>query len=68
MANATKELRCAVREIHDPARHPTESLFGHELRIERNGEMYLTELYRNRDKLDMRCRELYALLVAKGWR
>ena len=68
MARASKEVHCSVREINGPSVHQSESLFGIELRIERDGEMYLTELYRNREKLDTRCQELHDLLVAKGWR
>ena len=64
---ATKELRCSVREIHGPALHSSESLFGLEMRIDRNGEMYRTELYRDPAKLELRCRELHDLLIAKGW-
>jgi hypothetical protein len=64
---ATKELRCSVREIHGPALHSAESLFGLELRIERNGEMYLTEVHKDPTKLEIRCRELHDLLIAKGW-
>jgi len=50
---ATKELRCSVPEIHGPALHSSESLFGLELRIDRNGEMYRTELYRDPARLQL---------------
>jgi hypothetical protein len=64
---STKQVRCSVREIHGPALHDSQSLFGLELRIERNGEMYLTEVHKDPTKLEIRSRELHDLLIAKGW-
>ena len=61
-------MRCTVAEIRDPISDRwDERLLGVELRVERNGELYLTELHRNRETLDARCQELHDLLVTKGW-
>ena len=60
-------IRCTTRPIYGPALHVADALFGIELRIERNHEMYLTELYRDRAKLSARSEELHALLIVKGW-
>jgi hypothetical protein len=37
------------------------------LRIERNGEIYLTELHPHREALDARTRQVGDALVEKGW-
>jgi hypothetical protein len=63
-------MRCTVAEIRDPTARRDDwddRILGVELRVEKNGELYLTELHRDRWRLDARCRELYDLLVARGW-
>jgi hypothetical protein len=61
-------MRCTVAEVRDPDRDDWDQrVLGAELRVEKNGELYLTELHRDRQALNARCRELHDLLVAKGW-
>jgi hypothetical protein len=62
------EVVCCAREIHDSARRAWDnSLLAFELRIERNGELYLTELHPRADVVERRSREMREALVEKGW-
>lgn len=56
-----------MREIPDPARHDG-SLFGLELRIERAGELHLSEVFKDRKRLEARSTELRSMLIEKGWK
>lgn len=43
-----KEVRAMTRDIH--ARQDSSDIYGVELRITRNGELYLSEVFRDRRK------------------
>ena len=68
LTSGSRVMRCTVAEILDPMRDAWDKrLLGVELRVERNGELYLTELHRKRETLYARCQELRDVLVTKGW-
>jgi hypothetical protein len=64
------DVRCTVREIRDSAQQGSWNgdLVSLELRVTHGGELRLTELYRDRKKLDTRSDELRKVLVDKGWK
>jgi hypothetical protein len=59
-----REVRASTRDMH--AREDSSNLFGAELRITNNGELYLSEVFRDPRKLHARSMELFEKLVAKG--
>jgi hypothetical protein len=61
-----KEIRAWTRNIH--ARQDSSDLFGVELRITKNGELYLSEIFRDYRKLHARSMELFEKVVAKGFK
>ncbi len=60
-----KEIRAFTRSIH--ARPDSSDLYGVELRITKNGELYFSEVFRDQRKLHAKSMELFAKLSAKGW-
>jgi len=49
------------------ARQDSSDIYGVELRITHNGELYLSEVFRDRRHLHAKSMELFAKLSAKGW-
>ena len=69
LRSKSRELVCCIREIREPARAAWDNaLLGFELRVDRNGELYLTELHRHREAIDARSGWMQKALVEKGWR
>lgn len=69
LRNGGKQVVCSVTEVRDPARPAwDDARLGFELRADRNGELYLTELHRHREAIDVRSREMREALVERGWR
>ena len=60
-----KEVRAFTRSIH--ARQDSSDLYGVELRITKDGELYFSEVFRDERKLHAKSMELCAKLSAKGW-
>jgi hypothetical protein len=61
----TKEIRAFTRSIH--ARQDSSDLYGVELRITKNGELYFSEVFRDERKLHAKSMEMFAKLSSKGW-
>jgi hypothetical protein len=63
-----REVVCSVAEIRDP-KHATwdTAPIGFELRVERDGDLHLTELHRNRAAIDLRSEHLRELMLRNGW-
>jgi hypothetical protein len=64
---APREIRCTVRRIHfenDSSNGPV----WRELRLEHNGEVYLTELWRTVPALEFRTQALRQFFEDTGWR
>jgi hypothetical protein len=62
MTKPDRVVDCRVREVR--SRH---FAVGLELRVEHNGQVFLTELHRERVAFDRRVEELRAMLEAEGW-
>ena len=62
MTKPDRVIDCRVREVH--SRH---FAVGLELRVEHNGQAFLTELHRERVRFERRVHELRAMLEAEGW-
>ncbi len=64
------DVRATLRELRNPAQQGSWNgdLYGLELRIERAGELHLSEVFKDRAKLEMRSAELRGVLMAKGWK
>ncbi len=62
MTKPGRTIVCRVREVR--SRHFADGL---EIRVEHNGQVYLTELHRERIAFHRRVEELRAMLEAEGW-
>jgi hypothetical protein len=62
MTKPNRTIVCRVREVL--SRH---FAVGLEIRVEHNGQVYLTELHRERVMFSRRVAELRELLEAEGW-
>ena len=62
VAKGDRTMTCREREIRT-----TDGYVGLELRVEHNGQVYLTELHTERVAFDRRVAELRAMLEAEDW-
>ncbi len=62
MTKPDRVIDCRMREVRS-----RQFAVGLELRVEHNGQVFLTELHRERVAFERRVEELRAMLQAEGW-